>query len=238
VKEALVFALYGGFFEKRTQDASYGSEEAAEYNPTRENTAAWIAETEVMGRFLDKLPLGMAVLDTPFGTGRYVDLYLRKGYSIVGLDKSEAMIKIAEETFAARPNAYSVLIGDIRNLPFSDHSFDLVVCSRFLPHIVNYQTALLALAEISRVTRRYAIVQLGERPTDAYRLRRPRADEKMGTWLYPNEIEEMLAGFGFCVLEKSEVVHDGVTIGRHYYRNPPGWRFYLCENSILHRVNE
>ena len=89
-----------------------------------------------VNRFIDRLeerslesllPRGHAgslLLDVGFGTGHSVTLAGRAGYRVIGLDKSDAMLRIA----ASKTAMDALLIqGDAHCLPFPDASFDAVL---------------------------------------------------------------------------------------------------------------
>jgi ubiquinone/menaquinone biosynthesis C-methylase UbiE len=64
-----------------------------------------------------------------------------------GVDYSPLALRKAQKR---NPKA-TILEGDITNLPFDNNSFDVVVCSEVLEHILDYKTAV---SEIIRVTRK------------------------------------------------------------------------------------
>lgn len=100
---------------------------------------------------VDAVPIEprMEVLDVACGTGvvtRTIADRLHGRGSVIGLDLNEAMITVARRI---RPDL-EFRTGDVADLPFADHSFDLVTCSMamfFFPDRVR------ALSEMARVTR-------------------------------------------------------------------------------------
>ena len=78
-----------------------------------------------------------AILDLGSGTGKHALELVRMGYDVLGVDRSDAMVRIANE----RPPQHAVgrlefEIGDVRTYR-SSHVFDAVVS---LFHVVSYQT--------------------------------------------------------------------------------------------------
>ena len=75
------------------------------------------------------------VLDAGCGNGRNLFYFLRNGYEVFGIDPNAQAIEMVQELSAALapgnpPENFQVCAAE--NLPFSDASFDLVVCSAVL----------------------------------------------------------------------------------------------------------
>lgn len=228
-KESMIFNYYKGVFEIPLVNAAYKKEAANSYNLLREKTDSWISENKVVAEYLNKIPDALKVLDVPFGTGRFIDFYSKKNYKVTGLDKSKEMIEAANTSLGEKLKQCDIIEGDATNLPFNKGFFDLVVCFRFLPHIINYQDAQKVINEASRVSNKYVILQLGVRPEKIKRRRTPNENEKMGTWFYLKEIIKLLENNNLKIIESSEVVHPGVTMDLKYFKNPGGWHVFLCE---------
>ncbi|MDP2684041.1 MAG: class I SAM-dependent methyltransferase [bacterium] len=102
-------------------------------------------EEPIVKKILKKYPLGK-VLDLGCGTGRY-SLYLDSlGHSVTGIDISEDMIKLARE----KSRKVQFIQGDIRNLPFEDNRFDIVVSGLAVHYVKNLEKTI---NEFSRVLR-------------------------------------------------------------------------------------
>lgn len=76
------------------------------------------------------------ILDAGCGEGVLVEELIKEGYNAVGIDIN----------YCSR----FVIMGDIKNLPFSNESFDLVLCLDVLEHI-NFNEQEKAIKEIYRV---------------------------------------------------------------------------------------
>ena len=70
----------------RPKGDTYYKDIASNYEKKRKKQAWWHVEQEQMAQLLDQLPDGMSVVDIPFGTGRFVRMYRKKGFKIAGLD--------------------------------------------------------------------------------------------------------------------------------------------------------
>lgn len=99
------------------------------------------------------LKVGMRILDAGCGSGRHLcEAFRTLGVEVVGVDlnwedlcETKAMLTLMEHEQAGR---WIVARADVTRLPFSDGSFDVVVCSEVLEHIADNRTAV---AELLRV---------------------------------------------------------------------------------------
>jgi SAM-dependent methyltransferase len=101
---------------------------------------------------------GHLVLDAGAGFGRHAFELARRGHRVVALDFGSDEVLTTRDTFAAMVEASEVRAdvvagvvgGDATRLPFADHTFDAVITSEVLEHVLD-DTA--ALAELVRVLR-------------------------------------------------------------------------------------
>ncbi|MGB3378499.1 MAG: methyltransferase domain-containing protein, partial [Allopontixanthobacter sediminis] len=110
-------------------------------------------DAQVEAQLLDALgdaPLG-ALLDIGTGTGRMAELFAPRAASIVALDKSLDMLRVARAKLQHLPAGGAELVqGDFANLPFAAHRFDTVL----LHHVLHFaQDPATAIAEAARVTK-------------------------------------------------------------------------------------
>jgi len=100
-------------------------------------------EESAVGDLVTALPAGRA-LDAACGTGRHARRLIELGHTVSGIDLTPEMLEYAranvpEATFA---------VGDLRELPFADASFDLAVCGLALSHLPSLDQAV---GELGRV---------------------------------------------------------------------------------------
>ncbi len=99
---------------------------------------------------------GARVLDAGCGNGRHLyEAFKQPGVKVVGLDmksedvtKARNMMRLMEKVGEGGEGVWGVFTGDITSLPFSDRSFDVVICSEVLEHIPDEAKAI---QEITRV---------------------------------------------------------------------------------------
>src|SRR5215470_10239461 len=79
------------------------------------------------------------VLDAGCGHGWYAEWLVRHGARVVAVDRSAAMIALAQERLAGRGR---VILGDISDLRgiLADETFDLVLCSLVLHYHADLST--------------------------------------------------------------------------------------------------
>ncbi|MBN1418409.1 MAG: class I SAM-dependent methyltransferase [Planctomycetes bacterium] len=148
-------------------------------------------------RALDRLPADAAILDVPCGTGRILDVLVRRG-SAIGCDASPAMLAIAGARSAA-----ALVRARLPDLPFRDRTFDAALCIRFLMH-VRGPDRIRALSELARVSRGLVIADLRHRRSIRYLLRALRV--RLGVRRYgklrlsEREIRETFSRAGLRIL--------------------------------------
>ena len=101
-----------------------------------------------------------SVLDAGCGEG-FVTNYLAQqqpDLKLTGMDLSQAAIDYAEAHFG---DAATFRTGSIYKLPFSDNSFDTVVCSEVLEHLDDPDSAV---TELKRVARQYVVITVPREP--------------------------------------------------------------------------
>lgn len=189
--------------KKAPKGDRYYDKVAIRYEKKRKKQEWWHVEQREMQDLLDLLPRNLSVVDIPFGTGRFVPYYLERGYAVHGLDVSQDMLTAANA--ALGDEAYgrcTCVTGDAAKLPYQDGQFDLLVSTRFLRDIVFFPDAQKMLAEFARVTKKYAIIQLGE---NAEGHMRPADDEVMGSKMSRNAVRALLKKNGLSIKERRHV---------------------------------
>jgi SAM-dependent methyltransferase len=115
---------------KRTQLDSETSEESAK--SFREKTGLTTEELQ-----------GKLVLDGGVGMGRFADIALKDGATVVGVDLSMA-VESAFENLGRHPR-FSVVQADIFHLPFARETFDVIFSLGVLHHTPDCKKAFMSL---------------------------------------------------------------------------------------------
>jgi ubiquinone/menaquinone biosynthesis C-methylase UbiE len=133
---------------------------AARYVARREREPTWAWEQGEVERYVESLPSALEVLDVPVGSGRYLPIYLDARWTVHGCDISADMIAVAEEHVGDRVDQCDLVVAPAEHLPMHDRSMDVIVCGRFIQWIPTLDGVEAVVAELARVGRREAFIQL------------------------------------------------------------------------------
>lgn len=137
----------------------YSGQVASGYEQTRALRPRWRREQEVIRAFVAEMPAGSSVLDVPFGTGRFVPLYLERELSVLGVDISADMIEQGKQILGEQFGLCDVRIGDAEALPLETESVDYLVCNRFIKWLPDLDVIEKVVGEFARVARKRMIIQ-------------------------------------------------------------------------------
>ncbi len=211
-----------------TGPTTYHGENAYNYLNTRLKEKAWHKEQEIMVELLSEIQDNSTVLDVPFGTGRYVNLYLKKNMSIYGLDISIDMLNEAKNILGNSYNQCNVSIGSADYLPYDDESFDLVVCSRFFQHLT-LDMALRTLIELKRVAK--SKIYLNMRTKKGF-FSALDVDQKLSRKICEKDLINIFNTFGLKVLKKRIIEVKKSNVATFYVLEKSA---YLSRISLLKR---
>ena len=109
---------------------------------------------------------GTRVLDLCCGTGDVALAMAQAGAQVVGLDFSEAMLKVARERLKARQLQFTGGIEFIRsdalNVPFADGSFDVVTVSYGLRNLASWERGLREMWRVTKPNGRLLVLDFGK----------------------------------------------------------------------------
>lgn len=100
---------------------------------------------------------GRTLLDLGCNWGRWTIAAARAGYRPTGIDRGKKAIRTAQRVAEQLGIEAEYVLGDVRELPFPDRSFDAVVALDLLEHVPPADRPR-ALSELRRVTRRRLVV--------------------------------------------------------------------------------
>lgn len=144
-------------------DAAFHDETAHVYEQTLEpHFRAYRSLTS--DRWLDELPRltdGRHALDLGCGTGAMTVWLAERGYDVRGIDHSQGMLDIARRKVEqlGLEDRVELSVGDIRELPWDDETFDVVACQGVLHHLDDMSGCL---AEVARVLKAGGVFYIAE----------------------------------------------------------------------------
>ncbi|MCZ6711323.1 MAG: class I SAM-dependent methyltransferase [Gammaproteobacteria bacterium] len=118
-------------------------------------------ERSLLARALRAAGTPQVVLDLPCGTGRFWPAVAASGAQrLIAGDNSAGMLEVAGRN-ALGPGFPEQLINtSLFAIDLADDSVDFVACMRFFQHLAYSEDRLAVLAEIKRVSRRFAAISL------------------------------------------------------------------------------
>lgn len=182
-------------------------------------------ERNLLVRALRRAGSPQVVLDLPCGTGRFWPAIVESGAQrLIAADNSDGMLAVAQGN-ALGPSFPEQLINtSLFAIDLPDESVDFFACMRFFHHLAHREDRLAVLAEIRRVTRRFAAISLwvdGNLGAWRRRGRRPPTLERgygKRICLPRGEIERDFAAADFHVVDHFDV-----------WPRLTMWRLYLLE---------
>ena len=100
---------------------------------------------------------GARILDIGCGTGRHLASVAARGrVFVVGADRNTGDLAKARERMTQLshwinvPGRWRLVSADIRELPFADHCFDIVLCSEVLEHVADDRGAAAEMVRVAK----------------------------------------------------------------------------------------
>ncbi len=124
---------------------------ATGYDAKRVDDPKWRLEQAIIERLLGELPDGASVLDAPIGTGRFLDYYQRRNFTVYGLDLSDDMLNEALRKVTTDGKVF-MHQGTVLEVPLPDNSVDATVNCR-ITRWLSPQDCQKMLMEMQRVAR-------------------------------------------------------------------------------------
>ncbi len=150
--EDRVVEVIGGIprFVNEGSYASLFGDQWKQYKKTQLDSYSGVPITETrlnrcLGELKDSLQ-GKLVLEAGCGAGRFTEVLLKKGATLVSSDLSSAA-EVNIENFPASAN-HMVIKADINDMPFADESFDVVVCLGVIQHTPSPEQTIESLYKL------------------------------------------------------------------------------------------
>lgn len=94
------------------------------------------------------------ILDAGCGEGRNISFFIKNGFNVVGIDKDESairLLKMYSRSLNPDIDTDSFIVGDSRELPFPNESFEYIISSAVLHFSENRNSFLEQTKELFRV---------------------------------------------------------------------------------------
>lgn len=111
---------------------------------------------DIINRYLPKS--NGVVADVGGGPGHYAAWLATKGHEVVLIDPVPKHIQQAEKRARKSKQSFKALLGEAGDLPFADHSVDVVILHGPLYHLQDQKARLAALKEAKRVLKKEGVV--------------------------------------------------------------------------------
>jgi len=122
---------------------------------------------------LAKAKAGDRALDLCCGTGDIAFALARRGAETTGLDFSPQMLEVAEsrrlKNSKLKIQNLKFLQGDAQQIPFSDHSFDIVTVGYGLRNLTSWERGLDEMFRVARPGARLIVLDFGKPPNALWR---------------------------------------------------------------------
>jgi len=145
-------------------------------------------------RFLGRAETEARLLDVGCGTGHWSRFFATLGYSVVGIDLSLAMVRVAH---SQRTPETTFQVADACALPFERASFDVVTAMATIEFVI---TPSRALKEMMRCLRRGGRALIGtlnrDAPLNRERLIEKREPYASGHMYSPGDLRDLLEPLG------------------------------------------
>ncbi len=178
------------------------SKNAAEvYNKVSKTYFEKFHETcEYIDEFINLMPMKGHVLDVGCGTGTNSGYLLSHGFSVIGVDISSGMLKIARKMY---PKIKFTKM-DMRKLKFNDYKFDGILVSYSLFHVPD-KDIKKALMEFKRVLKDGGIIYFALQEGSGEKIMTETLNPKFKVYIRFFEMKEfidILNRLGFVILMK------------------------------------
>ncbi|MET0138218.1 MAG: metalloregulator ArsR/SmtB family transcription factor [Sphingobium sp.] len=176
--------------------SQYFAEHAEEWDAIR---SLHVPEAEVegaMARLLGDRPIGR-LLDVGTGTGRMVELFGEEASTVVAVDRSPDMLRLARaKILADDPGKFRLMVGDFHALPLEEGSADTIILHQVLHYAQAPETVI---GELARLLARDGVVIVADFAahdredlrTLAAHARLGFADEQMAGWFRQHGLDMM-----------------------------------------------
>lgn len=157
-------------------------------------------ERRTIRRAFASVSRSATVLDLPCGTGRFAEVLLDDGLTVVGADVSPAMLDVAKRKLSRFGNRFQTRVGNVHELASQERkTYDVALCARVLMHFP-LEEQIAFLRDVATLTR--GMVVFTQSYDSGYQRLRRRIKRLLGNQPPANypiteaQLQQLLAGAG------------------------------------------
>lgn len=180
------------------------------------------------------------ILDAGCGAGRHVIYFAEQGFEVYGVDIEQKAIELGKAWLTKEDLKAELRLGDIKELPFKNDYFDVVISYGVLDHIL-FSEAKLAMEEIKRVIAPDGYVFMNLRSTvdsecgrgeekehNTFVLQEGYEQGIIQHYFDIDEINDLFLGFRiFDIYRDDEIFPSEFTIDKAYLQSSQGRKKYI-----------
>lgn len=149
-----------------------------------------------------------------FGEDEVLFSLSAQGADVYGIDISEVTVDKADSLQKERKLNHNYVVSDVRDLPFEDDMFDIIISSSTLDHFESTEDLLVSLRELKRVLKPQGnmIITLNNRHNINFFILL-KIEKFLGLTKYPvqffsiRQLRKMFGDAGLIIVEEDFVVH-------------------------------
>ena len=113
----------------------------------------WLTPAECVYYYLHRWKKLSKILDVGAGVGRHSLLFTEYGYDVTAFDSSRSGLEVIRERAEEKGVGINLVLGDMRNMPFADASFDAVLAYHSIYHSSQNDLPMI-ISELNRVVKK------------------------------------------------------------------------------------
>lgn len=150
---------------------------------------------------------GKKVLDVGCGTGRLIGYLQNEGAEVTGVDLSEKMVEKVQKKFSF----IDVKQADIRELPFENDSFDVVIAAFVIVHLKDLQEAFDEVCRVLKPGGHFIVTNINQRK--APKIKTDEGEIVIESYYHiPRHVAEAMQESFFEIEEEGFVEENGIWV--------------------------
>jgi ubiquinone/menaquinone biosynthesis C-methylase UbiE len=119
-----------------------------------------LGDYDLNQKILEVLPSVNTVVDLGCGTGDLLPVLRQKAHRVIGVEKSEQMLKLARQHYSLEKSNIDIRVGELEHLPLRDGEADAALTNMVLHHLPEPKKAIQEASRILRPGGTFLIIEL------------------------------------------------------------------------------